>query len=153
MASWGEFDRDYGELADVVRRCFAILKHATVATLRRDGSPRISGIEVEFTDGAIVLAMMPGSRKALDLRRDPRFALHSPTHDAPQDDSSSWLGEAKLARRADDVDVADTDSLTEPRRFQLDLLEVTHTNIGRPPDHLVITSWTPTRGVQHRERR
>ena len=151
MASWGEFVRDYGDLAHVVRRCFAIRKHATVATLRRDGAPRISGIEVEFTDGAVVLAMMPGSRKALDLRRDPRFALHSPTHDAPEDDPSSWLGEAKLAGRA--IDVADTDSVTEPRRFQLDLFEVTHTEVGRPPDQLVITSWTPTRGLQRRERR
>jgi len=44
MASWGEFVLDNSDLADVVRRCFAIRKHATVATLRRDGSPRISGI-------------------------------------------------------------------------------------------------------------
>jgi hypothetical protein len=26
-------------------------KHKTLATLRADGSPRISGIEVEFTNG------------------------------------------------------------------------------------------------------
>jgi hypothetical protein len=41
----------------------------TLATLRRDGSPRISGTEVEFTDGQVWLGMMPGSLKALDLRR------------------------------------------------------------------------------------
>ena len=146
MASWGEFVRDDSDLADLVRRCFAIRKHATVATLRRDGSPRISGIEVEFTDEAVFLAMMPGSRKALDLRRDPRFALHSPTHDPPEDDPSGWLGEAKIAGRA--VEVSDT----EPQRFQLNLFDITHTDVGMPPDHLVITSWTPTRGVQRRER-
>lgn len=64
-------------------RTFAVRKHATLATLRRDGSPRISGTEVVFDDeaGEIYLGMMPGSVKALDLRRDPRLALHSPTVD------------------------------------------------------------------------
>ena len=151
MASWGDFVRDNSDLADVVRRCFAIRKHATVATLRRDGSPRISGIEVEFTDEAVFVGMMPGSLKALDLRRDPSFALHSPTHDTPQDDPSGWLGEAKLAGHA--VEVSDAESVTEPHRFQLDLLEISHTDVGIPPDHLVIRSWTPTRGFARRERR
>ena len=143
--------RDNSDFADVVRRCFAIRKHATVATLRRDGSPRISGIEVEFTDEAVFVGMMPGSLKALDLRRDPRFALHSPTHDTPQDDPSGWLGEAKLAGRA--VEVSDAESVTEPHRFQLELFEISHTDVGITPDHLVIRSWTPTRGFQRRERR
>jgi len=151
MASWGESVRDNSDLADVVRRCFAIRKHATVATLRRDGSPRISGIEVEFTDTGLFVAMMPGSLKALDLRRDPRFALHSPTHDTPEDDPTGWLGEAKLAGRA--IEVSDAESGSEPHRFQLDLYEVSHTDVGMPADHLVIRSWTPTRGFQRRERR
>ena len=51
--------------------------HSILATLRHDGSPRLSGLETNFSEGELWLAMMPDSRKADDLRRDPRFALHS----------------------------------------------------------------------------
>jgi hypothetical protein len=100
MASWDEVEAAAPELAAQVRRCFAIRKHATLATLRKDGSPRISGTEVEFgEDGNVYLGMMSGSRKALDLRRDPRLALHCPTEDAPEGDPSAWIGDAKIAGR------------------------------------------------------
>lgn len=52
--SWAEFDAAEPELAALVRRCFAIRKHATMATLRRDGSPLISGTEAEFTDDGLI---------------------------------------------------------------------------------------------------
>lgn len=42
--------------------------------LRADGRPRISGIEVEFTDD-VLLGILPGSLKARDLQRD--LAWHS----------------------------------------------------------------------------
>jgi hypothetical protein len=41
---------------------------------------------VDFADDGVNLGMMPGSLKALDLRRDPRLALHCPTEDTPPDD-------------------------------------------------------------------
>jgi len=63
------------------RPLFDAHKHKTLATLRKDGSPRISGIEVDFVDGDLWLGAMWQSRRALDLRRDPRFALHSATAD------------------------------------------------------------------------
>ena len=52
-------------------------KHKTLATLRRDGSPRISGIEIWFEDGELWFGSMWQGVKALDLQRDSRFALHS----------------------------------------------------------------------------
>lgn len=92
MARWEDFVVADPAFAADVRRCFAIRKHATMATLRKDGSPRISGTEVEFDDdGEVYLGMMPASLKALDLRRDPRLALHCPTEDAPEGDPSAWL--------------------------------------------------------------
>src|SRR5437667_8484367 len=101
MAWWKDVVAAEPSFAAHVRRCFGVRKHCTLATLRRDGSPRISGIEVEFADdGGLYLGMMPGSRKAHDLRRDPRLALHSPTQDSPEDDPSAWLGEAKIAGHA-----------------------------------------------------
>jgi nitroimidazol reductase NimA-like FMN-containing flavoprotein (pyridoxamine 5'-phosphate oxidase superfamily) len=151
MTSWTDFAGAHPELADRVRQCFAIRKHATLATLRRDGSPRISGVEVKFADDGLYLGMMLGSLKALDLRRDPRLALHCPTEDTPEPDPRSWLGDAKVAGRATEVPArARTD---EGHRFAVDVFEVVHPTVGKPADHLVIESWHHDRGIRRRERR
>src|SRR5262245_20572123 len=99
MASWSEVEAAAPELAARARTAFDAHRHKVLATLRRDGSPRLSGIEAGFVDGELLLGMMPGSRKALDLRRDPRLALHSASVDPP-DDPTTWPGDAKLAGRA-----------------------------------------------------
>ncbi|MDQ4088769.1 MAG: pyridoxamine 5'-phosphate oxidase family protein [Actinomycetota bacterium] len=151
MAGWHEVVAADSELAADVRRSFAARKHATLATLRRDGSPRISGTEVDFNDdGEIYLGMMARSLKALDLQRDPRLALHSPTVDPDDADPTAWPGEAKLAGLA--VDVSDPAAEDGAHRFRIDITEVVHTAVGGG-DHLVIRSWHPDRGVERRERR
>lgn len=62
MALWQDVVASDADLAAHVRRCFAIRKHATLATLRRDGSPHIGGTEVEFDeDGEIYLGVRPDS--------------------------------------------------------------------------------------------
>ena len=147
MAGWQEIVAAEPDLAADVRASFAGRKHATLATLRRDGSPRISGTEVEFgEDGEVYLGMMTGSLKALDLRRDPRLALHSPTVDPSDDDPSAWPGEAKLAG----VGVEVSGPEDEHHRFRIDITEVVHTAVDG--DHLVIRSWHPGRGTERRER-
>jgi Pyridoxamine 5'-phosphate oxidase len=152
MAWWKEVAAAEPAFAAHVRRCFSVRKHCTLATLRRDGSPRISGIEVDFGgDGGLYLGMMPGSLKALDLRRDPRLALHSPTNDSPEADPGSWLGEAKIAGRAEEV--SDPGHPDQPHRFRIDIVEVVLTAVGQPADHLVVQSWHPQRGLERRERR
>jgi hypothetical protein len=146
VARWEDVAAAAPELAAEVRACFAVRKHATLATLRRDGSPRISGTEVEFDeDGEIYLGMMPGSMKALDLRRDPRLALHSPTVDPPEADPSAWPGEAKIAGEGVEVPAEGA------HRFRIDVAEVVLTTVGA--DFLVIRSWHPDRGLETRERR
>ena len=77
MASWTEFSAAAPELAERVKQSFDAHKHKTMATLRKDGSPRISGTEVEFSDGELWLGSMPNALKAKDLLRDPRFAIHN----------------------------------------------------------------------------
>ena len=86
------------ELAVAVQRSFDAHIHKTLATLRADGSPRISGQEASFREGELWLGMMPDSRKATDLLRDPRLALHSATVDPEMAG-----GDAKLAGRAEEV--------------------------------------------------
>ena len=149
MATWQEFADADAEFAEQVRHRFAMRKHATLATLRRDGSPRISGTEVEFgDDGELYLGMMPGSLKARDLRRDSRLALHSPTVDPPETDSTAWPGEAKLAGHGVEV----SEESDEAHRFRIDVTEVVLTTVAPSGDHLVIRSWHPGRGVEERRR-
>ena len=159
MASWSEVEAAAPELASRARTTLDAHKHKVLATLRRDGSPRLSGIEATFTDGELWLGMMPGSRKALDLRRDPRLALHSASVDPPDDDPSAWPGDAKVAGRAVEVD----DSALLERLgageggggahlFRVDLTEVVHTRVGEPADHLVIEVWDEGAGLRRLKR-
>ena len=97
MASWADFEQAKPEFAARVRALLSARKHLTMATLRADGSPRISGTEVEFAGGELRIGSMPGAVKALDLRRDPRVAIHGPTNDPPASTPSRWKGEAKVA--------------------------------------------------------
>ncbi|MDP9466488.1 MAG: pyridoxamine 5'-phosphate oxidase family protein [Actinomycetota bacterium] len=143
--SWAAFAQDAPELAQDVRAAFAVRKHCTMATLRADGSPRISGTEVQLEGDELHIGSMPAARKARDLQRDGRVAIHSPTVDPPEGDESSWAGEAKVAGRA--VEVASDD---ESHRFRIDVDEVVHTAVDG--DRLRIRSWHRGRGVQERHR-
>jgi hypothetical protein len=153
MTRWVDLAAAEPEFAERVRARFGIRKHCTMATLRRDGSPRISGTEVEFNadDGELYLGSMPGARKALDLRRDPRLALHSPTADPPDGNSGAWEGEAKIAGVAQEV--GDRNQADESHRFKIEITEVVLTHLNEAADHLVIESWHPERGLERRSRK
>src|SRR5436190_18147928 len=95
MARWREIETSEPAFAAGVQALFDAHKHKTIATLRKDGSPRISGIECSFDNGNLWLGMMLGSLKAADALRDPRVAIHSASEDC--DGTSSWPGDAKVA--------------------------------------------------------
>jgi hypothetical protein len=143
MASWGEIEASAPELAARARAVFDAHKHKVLATLRRDGSPRISGIEVEFADGEAWLGSMWRAVKALDLQRDPRFALHSGSPDP-----SDWRGDAKIAGTVEDV----TEARAGSHRFRLDIAELVVVRMGDPADHIVIEAWHEGRGLSSRRR-
>ena len=143
MASWAEVEREAPELAALARSLFDAFTHKTLATLRRDGAPRISGTEVEFADGEAWLGSMWRAVKALDLQRDPRFALHSGSADPP-----GWRGDAKIAGRAVEVIAPGATS----HRFRLDISELVVVRLGEPADHIVIESWHEGRGVSRLRR-
>lgn len=143
MTTWEEFAAAEPDLARRVQALFAQRKHATIATLRVDGSPRISGTEVDFADGGLHIGSMGGARKALDLKRDPRYALHCPTVDADDDNQAAWLGDAKIAGRA----FEDGDGDDGSHRFRLDVSEVVLTKLTETGDQLQIESWHPDRGL------
>jgi hypothetical protein len=148
MSTWAEIERAAPELSRRARASFDAGIHKTLATLRRDGSPRISATEIRFLDGRLYLGSMWQALKALDLQRDPRFALHC--HPVLTDEADS-LGDAKLAGRA--VEILDEAEIRRingehagPGRshlFELDIQELSHLRVGRPGEYLVLEIWTP----------
>jgi Pyridoxamine 5'-phosphate oxidase len=138
VPSWREVEGQAPELSALARTFFDAFTHKTLATLRRDGSPRISGTELELSDGEAWLGSMWRAVKALDLQRDPRFALHSGSAD-PDD----WRGDAKIAGRAEEV----TEPGATSHRFRLDITELVVVRLGDPADHIVIESWHARRGL------
>jgi hypothetical protein len=151
MPSWTQIEADAPDLAERVRRRFGMGVNKTIATLRRDGAPRISASELEFDGGEVTLGMMGGSMKLLDVRRDPRVAIHSPTLDAPEGDGS-WPGDAKLAGTLVEVAPPEDTPHVGAGFFRLDITEVALTYVGTPADHLVIETWHPDRGHRRRTR-
>jgi hypothetical protein len=157
MASWSDIEAEAPELAARARGHLDAFVHKTLATLRRDGSPRISGSEVIFADGDLWLGSMWQSRKARDLQRDPRFALHS----GSPDPDAGWHGDAKLAGQVEE-------DLDEERRirifdgkggpgpahlFRCEIAELVVVSLPDPPEFLVVESWHEGRGVTRIERR
>lgn len=155
MASWGEFQQAQPELATEVQRLFDAGRHKTIATLRADGSPRISGIECEFVDGELQFGSMSGARKGADLHRDPRFALHGPTFHPVEGKEAEWPGEAKIAGRAvpvGPVATGEADDAPDGELFVADIAEVVVTGLDTAATMLVIQSWTTTAGYRRVER-
>jgi len=163
MATWDEVTAAAPELAGKAQALFDAHRHKTMATLRKDGSPRISGTEASFADGDLWLGGMYKSMKALDLRRDPRLALHSATVDPP-DDPTRFDGDAKIAGRAEEITDPDRKAAVAGASgggappgpyhlFRVDVTEVVVTRIGDPPDHLVIELWRQGEGLRRMQRR
>jgi hypothetical protein len=153
MASFADVESEEPGFAARVRAAFDAHAHKFLATLRADGSPRISGIEMQFVAGEPWLAGMPGSVKFGDLQGDPRFALHSGSAEPDAFDA-----DAKLSGRA--TPVTDQDERgrfaaaagvpTEHMDFELfrvDLDQVVLVALNDEKNALVISSWRPGRGL------
>ena len=151
MPPWKAIEQAEPEFAGRVRRLFDAGRHKTIATLRADGSPRVSGIECEFTDGDLRFGSMTSARKGADLKRDPRFALHGPTFHPEDGKESDWPGEAKIAGRAIRVGPEATNE-PDGETFVADITEVVITGLNAEATKLVVESWTPERGLRMVER-
>jgi hypothetical protein len=150
MTAWQDFERAEPEFAQRVRSLFDAHKHKTIATLRADGSPRISGIETVFEDGELVFGSMPNARKGADLRRDPRFAVHSATVDPIEGSEAQWPGEAKISGRA--IAAGPIVGGPDGDGFHADITEVVHTHLNPEATLLVVEWWTPAHGLRMIER-
>lgn len=173
MSSWSDLEAAVPDLATFIRERFDAHRHKIMATLRADGSPRISGVEITFHDGEVWIGGMPGARKSADLRRDPRVAIHSGSDDPP-----GFQGDARLTGLAMPIDepavkasfmkaAGGGDGGEEPAGggaaggggpdafdlFRLEICEASTVRVGKPADHLVIELWRPGEALQRFERR
>jgi len=148
--NWRDVQAAEPAFAQRVQALFDAHKHKTIATLRADGSPRISGIETTFEDGELTFGSMPQARKGADLRRDPRFALHSATVDPVEGEEAQWPGEAKIAGRA--IPAGPITDGPDGDLFHADVTEVVLTHLNDAATLLVIEWWTPAHGLRTVER-
>jgi Pyridoxamine 5'-phosphate oxidase len=158
MATFADVETEEPEFAARVRERFDAHRHKFLATLRADGSPRLSGIEMSFVGGEPWIAGMPQSAKFADLRRDPRFALHSgsPEPDAFEADAK-FSGRAREVtdpeeRRSFGVEAGIPPGSMDFDLFRVDLDQVVLVHLNDEKTALVISSWRPGRGLTHTER-
>jgi hypothetical protein len=158
LASWAELEASEPRFAARFRELMDRGVHKTIATLRADGSPRISGIEAFFADGELWFGSMPGARKAFDLRRDPRFALHSASLDPP-----AWDGDAKLSGRAEEIEDVERklailrdhgadEPSAEAHLFRADIADAVLVGLNEGRDRLVVDLWKPGAPPRRTER-
>ncbi|MBK3629166.1 pyridoxamine 5'-phosphate oxidase family protein [Streptomyces asoensis] len=150
-ANWAAVAATGPALARTAEERFGAFTHHVLATLRKDGSPRTSGIEVRFLAGELWLGMMPASLKALDLRRDPRFCLQA----NPGEGTGMGGGDVRIAGRA--VEVPDGEAraayvkeVEPPQPFHLfrtELTEVVRTFV-EDDTYLVVQVWKPGEPVR-----
>ncbi|WP_128433204.1 pyridoxamine 5'-phosphate oxidase family protein [Streptomyces cyaneus] len=145
-ANWATFTEAEPDLARTAEERFSAFTHHVLATLRKDGSPRTTGLEVRFLNGELWLGMMPDSLKALDLRRDPRFALQA----NPGEGTGMGGGDVRISGRAIEVEdpelkAAYTEEVEPPEPFHLfrtELTEVVRTYV-EDDKYLVVQTWKP----------
>jgi hypothetical protein len=98
------------------------------------------------------------SRKALDLQRDPRFALHSGSDDPP-----GWEGNAEVGGHAEEVtDPEKKEGLRSAQGgeapsgpwhlFRSDINELVVTHLNESRDRLLVEFWREGEGVRRIER-
>ena len=74
---WSELESAQPRLAELGRERLIAPGVVLVATIRRDGTPRVSPVEPYVLNGDLWLSMLWHSAKAADLLRDPRILVHS----------------------------------------------------------------------------
>jgi hypothetical protein len=140
VTTWTNFAEAAPRIAGVfTRRHAAAGNLCLLATLRSDGFPRISPMEPTIFEGQLCLTGMPGTTKFMDLRRDPRFCLHTATVDSTVRD-----GDVKLWGVVNDA----RDKALH-QRFAVSLFDETGFDLrGQEFDHFYLADLTGAAAVQ-----
>lgn len=144
--------------AELIQARFGHHRHCLIATLRLDGAPRLSGIETWFWEDDLMLGMMPNSLKAADLRRDPRFELHSAPTDIHlvEPDARLWGRAVPIVESATVRRFAASLPQLPDEHAAMDLFaaEIRGALLTRVDgDRLVFETWRPDAGLTRHSRR
>lgn len=151
LTNWAGFVTAEPAFAETVESRFRQFRHQALATLKADGSPRVTGIEVSFRFEEMWLGMMPRSRKARDLQRDPRFSVLT---NPGSEDTMTGDGDIRISGRVVEVKDPATHALfageAEPpgpfHLFRAELSEVVRTSVEG--EELVVRVWRPGAGLR-----
>jgi Pyridoxamine 5'-phosphate oxidase len=163
MRRWADFEEAAPELAALGRERIERFGFAFIGTIRKDGGPRVTPVELHLVAGDLALCMIPGSLKARDLLRDPRAFVHTPVLDS----ELGRPGEFKLRARAVEARdpalrkaIADTLERKSGWRpaddwhfFTLDVESAAFHRYDEETDLHHMERWTPERGVEASDRR
>lgn len=160
VTSWSNIEASEPDLAARAQACFAATTNAILGTIRRDGTPRLSGIDPLLYGGELYVGSMPRARKGADLRRDPRVALHSVPWESRlvTEGQPATAGDAKLTGRAvlvtDAAEIRrvmghhnETTGFEAPQEsdlFRLDVEELVCISVE--DDQLVVDRWSVSDG-------
>lgn len=143
MATWQQFSEEAPALAEKIKERFTAEKSHVLATIRRDGSPRVSGSEVDFREQDLLIGSMINAVKAKDLRRDGRFAIHAAS--AIDEGGADAKVAGKAVEITDPAEVARLQGNDEPAHvFRLDLSEVVLTWVEG--NSLMVEVWKEGQG-------
>jgi Pyridoxamine 5'-phosphate oxidase len=168
MATWKEFSQEAPEIAGLAERRLVTTGLMMLATLRRDGFPRISPVEpvlagdrLVLHDDKLWLGMMVDSTKSRDLKRDGRCGLHTATADkhVSQGDVKLWgtatpvTDKITLARFSDDIfeSVGFRFEVGSFDAFDIDLLGASSVEVA--DDVMYVKTWKLGKGVTVSEKR
>jgi Pyridoxamine 5'-phosphate oxidase len=147
MPSWAEFEQVAPELAAIGRERIERHGFMLLGTIRADGTPRISPVEVLLLEGQLAMNLVRGSTKERDVRRDPRILLHDPvlSSDDPAD-------EFKLRGRVVEIEderlrkaVKLWDPPPEFDSFSVDVESASF--VAWSKGEMTVTRWSPERGL------
>jgi small GTP-binding protein len=152
---WSEMQNGQPRLAALGRQRLLEPGVVLVATIRRDGTPRISPVEPFVLDGSLWLSMLWQSTKAADLLRDPRMLVHSVVTGPHSDEgefkirgTASAEQDPAVQRRYADAVAARLDWSPEPGRFHLfavSISEVTFIGYDDATGDQHVAMWPPAR--------
>ncbi|MEX0682343.1 MAG: pyridoxamine 5'-phosphate oxidase family protein [Dehalococcoidia bacterium] len=77
MVTWGDFAEAEPDMAKVLADSLAWIPITYLATVRKDGAPRLHPICPIIGKGRIFVAVPEWSAKRYDLKNDRRYALHA----------------------------------------------------------------------------
>jgi len=157
---WTEFVTAVPELASRGRELFERFGFVFLGTIRPDGTPRISPVEVHIVNGHLMLVMIAGSRKVQDVLRDPRVTLQTPITDAA-DPGAEFKVHGRLvevveaAQRTATADAIEAASGWRPSEswsfFSVRVEAAAH--LAWAEGEMVLVRWDHDRGLRPAERR